>query len=128
MHLYVQQLEFTFSSAYWVCRKKVAIIGSGPAGLAAADQLNKMGHLVTVYERSDRIGGLMMYGVPNMKTDKIDIVQRRVDLMTKEGINFVVNANVGKDPSYSLDDLKEKNDAIVLAVGSTKPRYLRKQR
>lgn len=64
----------------------------------------------------------MMYGVPNMKTDKIDIVQRRVDLMTKEGINFVVNANVGKDPSYSLDDLKEKNDAIVLAVGSTKPR------
>lgn len=104
--------------------KKVAIIGSGPAGLAAADQLNKMGHLVTVYERSDRIGGLMMYGVPNMKTDKIDVVQRRVDLMTKEGINFVVNANIGKDPSYSLDGLKEENDAIVLAVGSTKPRDL----
>ncbi|CAA7030919.1 unnamed protein product [Microthlaspi erraticum] len=104
--------------------KKVAIIGSGPAGLAAADQLNKMGHLVTVYERSDRIGGLMMYGVPNMKTDKLDVVQRRVDLMTKEGINFVVNANIGKDPSYSLDGLKEENDAIVLAVGSTKPRDL----
>lgn len=66
----------------------------------------------------------MMYGVPNMKTDKIDIVQRRVDLMTKEGINFVVNANIGKDPSYSLDGLKEENDAIILAVGSTKPRYL----
>lgn len=104
--------------------KKVAIIGSGPAGLAAADQLNKMGHSVTVYERADRIGGLMMYGVPNMKTDKIDIVQRRVDLMTKEGINFVVNANIGKDPSYSLDGLKEENDAIILAVGSTKPRDL----
>ncbi|CAL9213568.1 unnamed protein product [Arabidopsis halleri] len=104
--------------------KKVAIIGSGPAGLAAADQLNKMGHLVTVYERSDRIGGLMMYGVPNMKTDKIDVVQRRVDLMTKEGINFVVNANIGKDPSYSLDGLKEESDALILAVGSTKPRDL----
>ncbi len=61
--------------------KKVAIIGSGPAGMAAADQLNKMGHEVTVHERSDRIGGLMMYGVPNMKTDKEEVVQRRVDLM-----------------------------------------------
>lgn len=110
------------SAACVVCRKKVAIIGSGPAGLAAADQLNKMGHSVTVYERSDRIGGLMMYGVPNMKTDKIDVVQRRVDLMTKEGINFVVNANIGKDPSYSLDGLKEESDALILAVGSTKPR------
>lgn len=61
--------------------KKVAVIGSGPAGMAAADQLNKMGHEVTVYERSDRIGGLMMYGVPNMKTDKTEVVQRRVNLM-----------------------------------------------
>ena len=61
--------------------KKVAIIGGGPAGMAAADQLNKMGHSVTVYERSDRVGGLMMYGVPNMKTDKEHVVQRRVDLM-----------------------------------------------
>ena len=61
--------------------KKVAVIGSGPAGMAAADQLNKMGHEVTVYERSDRIGGLMMYGVPNMKTDKEEVVQRRVNLM-----------------------------------------------
>lgn len=115
-------MDLSCSAAYWICRKKVAIIGSGPAGLAAADQLNKMGHFVTVYERSDRIGGLMMYGVPNMKADKVNIVQRRVDLMTKEGINFVVNANIGKDPSYSLDGLKEENDAIVLAVGSTKPR------
>ncbi|XP_022890356.1 glutamate synthase 1 [NADH], chloroplastic isoform X1 [Olea europaea var. sylvestris] len=104
--------------------KKVAIIGSGPAGLAAADQLNKMGHTVTVFERSDRIGGLMMYGVPNMKADKVDIVQRRVNLMEKEGVNFVVNANVGKDPAYSLDQLREDHDAIVLAVGATNPRNL----
>ncbi|CAA2988747.1 Glutamate synthase [NADH], amyloplastic [Olea europaea subsp. europaea] len=102
--------------------KKVAIIGSGPAGLAAADQLNKMGHTVTVFERSDRIGGLMMYGVPNMKADKVDIVQRRVNLMEKEGVNFVVNANVGKDPAYSLNQLREDHDAIVLVVGATKPR------
>ncbi|QCE00220.1 glutamate synthase [Vigna unguiculata] len=104
--------------------KRVAIVGSGPAGLAAADQLNKMGHTVTVYERADRIGGLMMYGVPNMKSDKVDVVQRRVNLMTEEGVDFVVNANVGNDPLYSLDRLREENDAIVLAVGSTKPRDL----
>ncbi|XP_044506677.1 glutamate synthase 1 [NADH], chloroplastic-like [Mangifera indica] len=104
--------------------RRVAIIGSGPSGLAAADQLNRMGHLVTVYERSDRIGGLMMYGVPNMKTDKVDVVQRRVNLMAEEGVNFVVNANVGVDPSFSLDWLREENDAIVLAVGATKPRGL----
>ncbi|KAH7854688.1 hypothetical protein Vadar_016798 [Vaccinium darrowii] len=104
--------------------KKVAVIGSGPAGLAAADQLNRMGHFVTVYERSDRIGGLMMYGVPNMKADKVGIVQRRVDLMEKEGIIFVVNANIGKDSKYSLNELRDKNDAIILAVGATKPRDL----
>ncbi|KAL0920116.1 hypothetical protein M5K25_009227 [Dendrobium thyrsiflorum] len=104
--------------------KMVSIVGSGPAGLAAADQLNKMGHWVTVYERSDRIGGLMMYGVPNMKADKIDIVQRRVDLMTKEGVKFVVNANVGTDPLYSLDGLRADSDAIILACGATKPRDL----
>lgn len=79
--------------------KTVAIVGSGPAGLAAADQLNKMGHIVTVYERSDRIGGLMMYGVPNMKADKIDVVQRRVDLMAAEGVQFITNANVGVNVS-----------------------------
>ncbi|KAJ8772038.1 hypothetical protein K2173_027215 [Erythroxylum novogranatense] len=104
--------------------KRVAVVGSGPAGLAAADQLNRMGHLVTVYERADRIGGLMMYGVPNMKADKVDIVQRRVNLMAEEGINFVVNANVGIDPLYSLDRLQQENNAIVLAVGATKPRDL----
>ncbi|CAL9109832.1 unnamed protein product [Musa acuminata var. zebrina] len=104
--------------------KKVAIVGSGPAGLAAADQLNKMGHLVTVYERADRMGGLMMYGVPNMKADKFYIVQRRVNLMKEEGVKFVVNANVGVDPLYSLDHLRAENDAIVLACGATKPRDL----
>lgn len=104
------------------CRKRVAIVGSGPAGLAAADQLNRIGHIVTVYERADRIGGLMMYGVPNMKTDKVDVVQRRVNLMAQEGVNFVVKANVGTDPLYSLDRLREDNDAVVLAVGATKPR------
>ncbi|CAL9116276.1 unnamed protein product [Musa textilis] len=104
--------------------KRVAIVGSGPAGLAAADQLNKMGHSVTVYERADRIGGLMMYGVPNMKADKAGIVQRRVDLMTAEGVKFVVSANVGIDPTYSLDRLRGENDAIVLACGATKPRDL----
>ncbi|XP_078168767.1 NADH-dependent glutamate synthase 1 isoform X1 [Carex rostrata] len=104
--------------------KKVAIIGSGPAGMAAADQLNKMGHLVTVYERADRIGGLMMYGVPNMKTDKIGVVQRRVDLMAKEGITFVTNAHVGVDPNYSLETLRADNDAIILACGATNARDL----
>lgn len=104
--------------------KSVGIIGSGPAGLAAADQLNKMGHWVTVFERADRIGGLMMYGVPNMKADKINIVQRRVDLMEKEGVKFVLNANVGTDPSYSLDRIRADSDAIILACGATKPRDL----
>lgn len=102
--------------------KKIAIIGSGPAGLAAADQLNKAGHTVTVYERSDRIGGLLMYGVPNMKLDKKNIVDRRVDLMKAEGINFVPNCNVGQD--ITSKQLKEENDAVVLATGSTRPRSL----
>lgn len=97
-------------------------MGSGPAGLAAADQLNKMGHFVTVYERADRIGGLMMYGVPNMKTDKLGVVQRRVDLMAEEGVTFVVNANVGKDPNYSINRIRADNDALLLACGSTVPR------
>ncbi|WVQ69458.1 uncharacterized protein L199_007675 [Kwoniella botswanensis] len=101
--------------------KKVAIIGSGPAGLAAADQLNRAGHTVTVYERQDRIGGLLMYGIPNMKLDKA-IVQRRVDLMAAEGVNFVTNANVGNDPNYDPLDLKAQHDALILAVGATNAR------
>ncbi|KAI7845826.1 hypothetical protein COHA_000736 [Chlorella ohadii] len=102
--------------------KRVAVIGGGPAGMAAADQLNKAGHSVTVYERSDRVGGLMMYGVPNMKTDKEDIVQRRVDLMAAEGVRFVTSAHVGKD--IDINDIAASLDAIVLAAGATKPRDL----
>ncbi|KAL4421584.1 hypothetical protein ABPG75_010875, partial [Micractinium tetrahymenae] len=102
--------------------KRVAVIGGGPAGMAAADQLNKAGHSVTVYERSDRIGGLMMYGVPNMKTDKVDIVQRRVDLMAAEGVRWVTSAHVGRD--VDIGDIRAASDAIVLAAGATKPRDL----
>jgi glutamate synthase (NADPH/NADH) small chain len=101
--------------------KKVAVIGSGPAGLAAAAQLNRGGHLVTVYERADRIGGLLMYGIPNMKLDK-KIVQRRIDLMAAEGVKFVVNAHVGVD--LSAAKLKAEFDAIVICTGATKPRDL----
>ena len=98
------------------------MVGSGPAGLACAAELNKAGHNVTVYERADRIGGLLMYGIPNMKLDKIAVVQRRVDLMTAEGINFVTSTEVGKD--YAIADLKADYDAVVLCGGATKPRDL----
>jgi glutamate synthase (NADPH/NADH) small chain len=102
--------------------KKVAVVGSGPAGLAAAAQLNKAGHWVTVFERADRIGGLLMYGIPNMKLDKREVVQRRVDLLKAEGIAFVTNCEVGKD--YPADKLRKQFDAIVLCGGATKPRDL----
>src|SRR3954467_295668 len=101
--------------------KKVAVIGSGPAGLCAAAQLNKAGHTVTVFERSDRIGGLLMYGIPNMKLDK-SLVLRRVDQMAKEGVNFVTNTEVGKN--YPAANLLKEFDAVVLATGATKPRDL----
>ncbi|KAB2952966.1 glutamate synthase subunit beta [Heliorestis acidaminivorans] len=101
--------------------KKVAVIGSGPAGLACADQLNKAGHMVTVYERSDRIGGLLTYGIPNMKLDK-KVVQRRVDLMAAEGINFVTNTEVGTD--LAVEQLQADYDAIVLCGGATEARDL----
>nr|XP_031860713.1 uncharacterized protein CI109_003756 [Kwoniella shandongensis]KAA5527785.1 hypothetical protein CI109_003756 [Kwoniella shandongensis] len=104
--------------------KRVAIIGSGPAGLAAADQLNKAGHFVTVYERQDRIGGLLMYGIPNMKLDKA-IVQRRTDLMEAEGVKFVTNAHVGVDPAYNPLDIKAEHDAVIVSTGATWPRDLR---
>ena len=100
--------------------KKVAIIGSGPAGLAAADQLNKAGHWVTVFERADRIGGLLMYGIPNMKLDK-SVVDRRIDLLAKEGITFLTNTEVGKN--HPIAKLQEF-DAVILATGATKPRDL----
>ena len=101
--------------------KRVAIVGSGPSGLAAAAQLNKAGHQVTVYERADRIGGLLMYGIPNMKLDK-NVVKRRVDLLAAEGVEFVTNADVGNniDPQKLIDE----NDALLLATGATKPRNL----
>ena len=101
--------------------KRVAVIGSGPSGLAAADQLNKAGHWVTVYERADRIGGLLVYGIPNMKLDKA-VVQRRVDLMTAEGVEFVINTEVGT--TLPASQLREEFDAIVLCGGATKPRDL----
>ena len=101
--------------------KKVAIVGSGPAGLAAADELNQMGHLVKVYERSDRIGGLLMYGIPNMKLGK-DVVNRRVELLSDEGVDFITNVDVGKD--ITTKELQENFDAVIFATGATKARDL----
>jgi NAD(P)H-dependent glutamate synthase small subunit len=105
--------------------KKVAIIGSGPAGLSAAAQLNQAGHLVTVYERADRIGGLLMYGIPNMKLDK-GIVNRRIDLLRAEGVTFITGTNVGDGENGSLDvrRLSQTNDAVLFATGATKARDL----
>lgn len=102
--------------------KKVAVVGSGPAGLAAAAQLNKAGHFVTVYERDDRVGGLLMYGIPNMKLDKKQVVDRRVRIMEQEGITFFTGMSVGTDVPGS--QLLEDFDAVVLATGSTRPRDL----
>jgi glutamate synthase (NADPH/NADH) small chain len=102
--------------------KKVAVIGSGPAGLCAAAQLNRAGHLVTVFERADRPGGLLMYGIPNPKLDKKEVVQRRLDLMDKEGIKFLTNTEVGVN--YPADKLLKEFDAVVLCTGATKPRDL----
>ncbi len=101
--------------------KTVAIVGSGPAGLAAADQLNQAGHSVTVYERADRIGGLLQYGIPNMKLSK-QVVQRRVDKMTQEGVRFITGANVGQNVDGK--ELVNGHDAVLLACGATKPRDL----
>ncbi|RMY96871.1 hypothetical protein D0862_08362 [Hortaea werneckii] len=110
------------SAPQWRSGRKVAVIGSGPAGLACADQLNKAGHEVTVYERSDRIGGLLMYGIPNMKLDK-NVVQRRVDFMAAEGINFKPGMTIGEG-DLTLDSLRGSNDAVVIATGSTVARDL----
>lgn len=99
--------------------KQIAIIGSGPAGLAAAAQLNKRGHTVTVYERDDRIGGLLMYGIPNMKIEK-SIIDRRVDIMKQEGVTFITNSNINK--KSKVEKLLQHYDAIVLACGASQPR------
>ncbi len=102
--------------------KTVAIVGSGPAGLAAADMLNQAGHQVTVFERADRIGGLLMYGIPNMKLDK-GIVQRRLDLLLEEGIQFKTNVEVGVE--ISAEEIRDAFDAVVICVGATAPRDLK---
>lgn len=102
--------------------KTIAIIGSGPSGLAAADQLNKRGHSVTVFERSDRIGGLLMYGIPNMKLDK-KVIDRRISIMKEEGVTFITNADVGKN--YQVSKLKKEFDSIILACGASNPRDIK---
>ncbi|MFN3409335.1 MAG: glutamate synthase subunit beta [Limisphaerales bacterium] len=102
--------------------KKVAVIGSGPAGLCAAAQLNKAGHWVTVFERADRPGGLLMYGIPNMKLDKEQIVMRRIRQLEREGVAFQCNTEVGRDVTAA--QILEDFDAVVLCTGATKPRDL----
>lgn len=99
--------------------KKVAIIGSGPSGLAAADQLNKRGHLVTVFEREDRIGGLLMYGIPNMKLEK-HIIDRKIDIMKEEGVTFVTGADVGGN--YKANKITKEFDSVILTCGASNPR------
>ena len=101
--------------------RKVAVVGSGPAGLACAAQLNKAGHTVTVFERADRVGGLLMYGIPNMKLDKA-VVERRVELLRQEGVQFLVNTEVGRN--YPAANLLQEFDAAVICAGATKPRDL----
>jgi glutamate synthase (NADPH/NADH) small chain len=103
--------------------KRVAVVGSGPAGLSAAAQLNRAGHSVTVFEREDLPGGLLMYGIPNMKLDKRQVVLRRIKLMEAEGITFVCNTEIGSE-SFPADRLSSEFDAVVLAIGATVPRDL----
>ncbi len=102
--------------------KKVAVVGSGPAGLCAAAQLNKAGHWVSVFERADRPGGLLMYGIPNMKLDKKAIVMRRIELLEQEGVKFICNTEIGKD--LPAEQLLKEYDSVILCTGATKPRDL----
>lgn len=99
--------------------KTVAVVGSGPSGLTVADQLNRRGHLVTVFERSDRVGGLLMYGIPNMKLEK-HIIDRKIKVMEAEGVTFITNADIGK--SIKAEKLLKEFDRVVLACGSSNPR------
>lgn len=99
--------------------KRVAVIGSGPSGLATAFMLNRRGHNVTVYERSDRLGGLLMYGIPNMKLEK-HVIERRIALMKEEGVTFITNANVGEN--YDAKEIMKEYDSVVLACGASNPR------
>ena len=122
-------IEHGFEQGYFTANppshrtgKRVAVIGSGPSGLAAADQLNKRGHSVDVFERSDRVGGLMMYGIPNMKLEK-QIIERRINIMKEEGITFITNANVGGD--YEASKLFEEYDSIILTCGASNPRDIK---
>ncbi len=119
-------IEYAYEMGYAKARpprvrtgKKVAVIGSGPAGLAAADQLNKRGHHVTVYERDDRPGGLLMYGIPNMKLEK-SVIDRKINVMKEEGITFLTGVNVGKD--LKAAKLLKEYDAVILACGAKNPR------
>ena len=102
--------------------KKVAIIGSGPSGLAAADQLNQRGHEVTVYERDDRVGGLLMYGIPNMKLEK-QIIDRKINVMKEEGVKFITSCNVGVDVKAA--DLMKQYDRVILCCGAKHPRDIK---
>lgn len=102
--------------------KRVAVVGSGPSGLAAADQLNKRGHQVTVFEREDRIGGLLMYGIPNMKLEK-EVINRRVSIMEEEGIQFVTGVNIGKDKK--AEELLKEFDRVILTCGASNPRDIK---
>ena len=102
--------------------KKVAVIGSGPAGLAAADQLNKRGHLVTVFERSDRVGGLLMYGIPNMKLEK-QVIERRVTIMKEEGVTFLTGTDVGNN--FKASKILKEFDSIILTCGASNPRDIK---
>ena len=119
-------IEYAYARGYGVPKppkirtgKTVAVVGSGPSGLAAADQLNKRGHSVTVFERSDRIGGLLMYGIPNMKLEK-HIVERKVNVMEKEGVTFVTGADVGRE--VKAEKLLKDFDRVILACGASSPR------